>query len=191
MIERHCPKINWSREGYRARSICTNANINRISGYQCAKTKTNSRNQHTMQSHNFRHADANVVEARRFNNRSRNNQNANESDVEKLFFRTRTLRDDVRSIVYRRPLSPFRTMRRLVPAEPMSPKLRILGRGCTWSRASGVSGTSCSGNGKGGGLTELDRRVCWRTSSTQASPSGLIEICRERGLGPARPRGVD
>lgn len=52
---------------------------------------------------------------------------------------------------------------------------------------------SCSGaifNGNGGGLTELERRVCWRTSSTQASPSGLIEICRERGLGPARPRGV-
>lgn len=43
----------------------------------------------------------------------------------------------------------------------------------------------------GGGLKELERRVCWRTSSTQASPSGLIEICLERGLGPARPSGVE
>lgn len=43
----------------------------------------------------------------------------------------------------------------------------------------------------GGGLKEVERRVFWRTFSTHASPSGLMEIWRERGLGPARPSGAE
>jgi hypothetical protein len=46
-------------------------------------------------------------------------------------------------------------------------------------------------NANWGGLWELERRVFWRTSATQASPSGLIDSYRARGLGPANPSGVE
>lgn len=44
---------------------------------------------------------------------------------------------------------------------------------------------------KGTGLKEELRRAWPRTSSTHASLSGLIDTRLDRGLGPARPKGVE
>jgi hypothetical protein len=96
---------------------------------------------------------------------------------------------------------PRSETRLLEPTDRISLMLETFGRDrrlCprlrSWSSTSRgsvtLSAPATTFSAKGGGFTELDLRVCCRTSSTQASPSGLMEICRERGLGPARPRGV-
>lgn len=92
---------------------------------------------------------------------------------------------------------PFSTTRLLVPIDPISPMLRTLGRECPTTLPSPISNRS-SASWSGGMLSanwgefwELERRVFWRTSATQASPSGLMDSYRARGLGPAKPSGVE
>jgi hypothetical protein len=81
---------------------------------------------------------------------------------------------------YLRLPRPLSTTRLLVPTEPMSLTLRTLGKErmeavslISW--CSVTSWLRATPSGKGGGLVELERRVLLRTSSTQASPSGLID----------------
>lgn len=92
---------------------------------------------------------------------------------------------------------PFSTTRLLVPMDPMSPILRTLGKECPATLPSPFSNRSPASwpgrmlSANWGGFKELERRVFWRTSATQASPSGLMDSYRARGLGPAKPSGVE